>query len=147
VNDVATQTLPVVVRPMLAGDLGFVLNSWLRSYHESDVARYVPNDVYFADAGHHGICVRLLQETPALMACDAANPHTLYGWVCGAPGVLHYAYVKSPFRRLGIARLLLQHAGVEDGAVCTHFTRATKAWQERGHRYVYNPYALRGDER
>lgn len=133
----------IAVRPAGPADLSFIFSGWLRSYHESEVARHVPNDVYFSSGGHHGIVRRLLDEVGAVVACSASDPTELYGFACGAPGVLHYVYVKAAFRRLGVAKLLLGALGVIDApTVVTHHNRVIKAWQDNGRRYAFNPYGL-----
>lgn len=129
---------PFRIRPAAPTDVPFILNSWLRHYHEhGEGARHVPNDVYFSAQGHHGLVVKLLRESTVLVACTDDDQDAILGWACLAPPVLHYVYVKAPFRRLGIGRALLS-AGPLD--TVTHWTPAVRAWRERGHGYTYNPY-------
>lgn len=145
--------LPVVIRPARPADVPLILSSWLRSYHDAPGVENIPNDVYFADTGHHGIVTRLLATAQTFVACAEDDSDNIQGWACdGGQSLLHYVYVKAPFRRIGIAKLLLGGYGGRDvagmegrGAVrCTHWTRAMRAWRAKGLPYVYDPYALRG---
>jgi GNAT superfamily N-acetyltransferase len=49
--------------------------------------------------------------TQVLVACDPQDEDTIYGFACGekqlARALLHYVWVKPPFRRQGIASLLV----------------------------------------
>src|SRR5205085_2532795 len=104
-------------------------------------ARHVPNDVFFADSGHWGVVDRCLRGSVTLVATPEGDGDTILGWLCAAPEVLHYAYVKAPFRRLGILSRLLFLAP-SNLATCTHWTPVVREWATRGHRYTFNPYLL-----
>jgi len=130
----------VSVRPATTADLPFIRNSWLRSYHDGQVARHVPNDVYFANAGHWGVVDRCLRTGATAVASPPGDDGTIVGWACGLGGVLHYVYVKAPFRRLGIAKALL--ACFPGLSACTHWMPVVKEWADRGHPLVFNPYLL-----
>lgn len=141
-----SENLPVQARLAVAADLPFIRNSWLRNYHEHGPFNHVPNDVFFANAGHWGVVDRCLRSPSAvLVAHPEGDDRTILGWACAAPGVLHYVYTKAPFRRLGIARGLL--AGMAallqaDLATCTHWTPVIREWAARGRAYAFNPYLL-----
>jgi GNAT superfamily N-acetyltransferase len=53
-------------------------------------------------------------ETTAIVACDPDDPGFLFGHIVGVlPEVVHYVYVKAPYRRTGIARGLFAALGVK----------------------------------
>lgn len=137
-----SENLPVAIRLAVDADLPFIRNSWLRNYHEhGEGARHVPNDVYFANAGHWGVVDRCLRAGATLVATPEGDDHSILGWACASPNVLHYVYVKAPFRRLGITpRLLALAPGPL--TTCTHWTPVIREWAKRGHVYTFNPYLL-----
>lgn len=51
-----------------------------------------------------------IQEDNMLVACDSVEPGVIYGWISFNPSTINYVYVKSLFRKLGIAKLLLVNA-------------------------------------
>lgn len=136
-----SENLPIAVRLARASDLAFIRNSWLRNYHEHGHLSHVPNDVFFADAGHWGVVDRCLRSNAVLVATPEGDDDSILGWVCAGPDALHYAYVKAPFRRLGILSRLL---GSVPGplTVCTHWTPVVRDWAAHGHAYTFNPYLL-----
>ena len=140
---------PFAIRPARQTDLPFVLNSWLRNYHEhGDGARHVPNEVFFSDAGHHGVVTSLLATSTTLIACLPDDDDAICGWCCAEAyddgrGVLHFVYVKAPYRRMGVGQTLLRSVGFPL-TVCTHWTPVIRSWRERGRIYVYNPYLAQG---
>lgn len=106
----------VSVRDMREGDLNFIRSSWLRSNARTVPQALVPSDAYFEL--HWEVAMGLL-ERPAVrcvMATDPNDDDHLVGWACGEPAgaarrpLLHFAYVKKPFRRHGVARLLVERA-------------------------------------
>lgn len=151
-------TPPLRIRDWDLEDWPFVLSSWLRSYHDrpsESPAVDVPNELYFADAGQHGIVTSIFNDvdTRIVVACSEDDWRAIFGWAAFGPtepATLHYVYVKSPYRKLGVARALLSRLTDEpqpETIHCTHWTRALRTWRARGLPYVYNPYALRGTGR
>ena len=127
----ASETL-VQIRCGRDSDLSFMIQSWLRSHCRSDFARRIPRPHYMAN--HHGIVVQLmlnsaqsngqnsatergivdcinsgkeLKSGGVWVACNPDDPDQIFGYLVGEPRVLHYIYVKAPFRRNGIARKLV----------------------------------------
>lgn len=108
----------VAIREAVAGDVPFVLNSWLQSFARAPFARLVPVDAYWR--GHHELVLSVLGRSETRVACSPTDTDAIMGWSVTAPGVVHYVYVKFPYRRLGIARRLLAH--VPEAARYTHAT-------------------------
>ena len=62
---------------------------------------------------HHDILLKkLIPHTDITLACDPADPDTVWGWVCSDLHCLHFIYVKNAFRGFGIGRLLLEDTGL-----------------------------------
>ena len=106
----------------------------------------------FGKLGLTGAQLVRFQQDPGVAA------QQILGWICAFPAqetlVLHYAYVKHPFRGHGIARMLFRHVRslYPDGVVTfTHKSPIFWKWekdrepffkkvQEWG--FVYHPYLL-----
>lgn len=116
-------TALITYRPAAAEERPFILNSWLRSWHGTHYAGPLPDTEFYA--AYHAAIEGLLSRpgTEALCAVDAGaevGDHSLFGYLVVERGrapapmqaVVHYAYVKEPFRRQGVFKSLLVAAGI-----------------------------------
>ena len=92
--------IPIVIRRATADDVPLVTSSWLESHREQGDNRWMSNAVYFAF--HRPRMVAILDRADVHVASNPADPWHVYGWVACEPGVLHYAYTKLVFRRMGV---------------------------------------------
>lgn len=150
-DPVASLPFPIAFRPATVDDYGFVVKSWLASYHGGTPAmRAVPWHRYkreqraiIRDAiereDKHGACI---------VACDPDEPSTLYGFAAGwddiGVGVVHYAYVTQTRRSVGLARALVRALGQACGRTITTYSHTTVQGlaftRKLGLRY--DPFAL-----
>lgn len=140
------QTLPTKLRLADKEDVGFIFNSWLKSYRNSLFAKPISNTVFFAE--HHKVIEKLAKTSQILVACNKEDPAQIYGYACAervdGVFVLHYIYVKQHFRRFGIGKLLLNsfdHNFEEEAAVYTHHTKIAEKLAAK-YSLVYHPYLL-----
>jgi GNAT superfamily N-acetyltransferase len=131
--------LPVVFRESKPEDRAFIYSSWLRSYRDSEFARSLSTDIYFH--GHRQVLERILDRATTIVACDPEDPDHIYGWLChemGYPPILHYVYVKHPYRGMGLGKQLF--AAFDQGGKFdyTHQGRLSEKLKERG---TFNPYS------
>lgn len=91
-------------RPASASDVAYIASTWAAG--DSDLAHQTRR--------LHRVIGALLGRPAAfqMIAFDDQEPSVIVGWVCAERGVLHYIYVREPFRRVGIATLLLDVAGL-----------------------------------
>ena len=152
-------TSDVLIRPATLDDRSFIIDSWLRSYRNSEFGRRIPDDVWGTRWGHAGFIEDALSGWTDV-ACLGSDPAFLFGFSCTgvvpAPPqvqdeftdpdrkplpwpILHYVYVKRDFRRQGIGRLLVTDAGA---ALVTAETPAWKGFAAKhGIAYEYrHPY-------
>lgn len=133
--------LAIETRPAEKPDLAFIFSSWLKSFRESEFAKGIPTSLYYRE--HHRLIERLLERAQVLVACNPESPSQIYGWICferSRARVIHYVYVKQPFRELGIAKRLLEAAlAGEEGFFYTHLGITDGKLKERA---VYSPYLL-----
>jgi len=121
------------LREMTADDRSFILSSWLKSYRDTDFARHISNDAYYA--GQARLIDDLLDTSCVIVASDPEYPTSIYGYVVYKDNILHYLYTKYPFRRNGVANLLYEVAGRP--AVATHWTFVVP---KLPFKLSYNPY-------
>jgi ribosomal protein S18 acetylase RimI-like enzyme len=135
--------LPILLRPANKDDIGFIFNSWLKSYKSSKFTEQIPNEIYYAE--HHKIIENLLQQYNVIIAANQEDPNQLYGFICAGltDGIftLHYLYVKHTFRRMGIANSLLNafEHNSDYAAIYTHKTRSATSLAEK-YNFIYHPY-------
>lgn len=136
------------IRDGEAGDLNLILNSWLKTYKTSKFAQDIPSDIYYKYQQEK--IKNLLKASDVIIAHDQEDPTHIFGYACFDPNiisnvcVLHYLYIKKPFRGLGIFTDLLAAASAMSHhhqnlpIVVTHetnqFKKAHKAF------YVFNPF-------
>src|SRR5436309_249818 len=101
-------TVAEACRPGTDADWPFVFATWLRCYrYSSAFAKPIPEEVFFRF--HHAVIQRILSRGASLRIAHLADePGVILGYLVTEPGVVHFVYVKKPFRRNGIARSLFR---------------------------------------
>ena len=99
----------VRVLEMTEKSLPFVIDSWLKSYRDSEAVQGLSREVYFD--GQRGVIERLLKRATVRLVVNRDDPDQFYGWSCFESTVpiatLHYVYVKHKFRGFGLDDLLV----------------------------------------
>lgn len=110
------------IRRAIPGDFNFIMNSWTESYRRSTFAKLIPK--YTFHTNHHDLMEKTMERANILCAVSKDDPNQIFGWVCFEPltdvKVLHYIYVKHPFRDLGIAQKLLELSTGIDTVTFSH---------------------------
>jgi len=127
---------------MVAADLPFVMRSWHVSYRDSQYAKAPSKDAYY-DA-QRAVIEQALKAGDTLVAHWPGEPDHLLGFVCGRGPVVHYVYVKQPYRRRRLGRSLFEHAVRDTREVyATHLLRVPASWLI-GRRINFNPSLIFG---
>jgi hypothetical protein len=140
---VSIKDLPIRVRPAVEGDVPFIFSSWLKSYRASLFAKQIGNTVFFSE--HHKVIEGILETSTVLVLCDAEDVTNIYGYICAEKidgiFVLHYVYIKHPYRTFGLAKFLLNQFNHETGsaAMTSHMTRIGGDLAPK-YGFVYSPY-------
>lgn len=138
----------IAFRPAVEGDVRFILSSWLRSHRVAPLARAWTNTVYYRV--WQAVARRLMDRATSgdvvvLVACNSEYPDQVFGWAAYEQRrhLLHYVYVKFPFRRNGIARELLKILRItpETPATWTHITLTAEGYLAR-YKALYFPDAV-----
>jgi GNAT superfamily N-acetyltransferase len=133
------------IRPIKSADENFIRNSWLKRFREAISARLVTDKVYFGV--QHDVITKILAQSglKAYAAVDPKDEDHIYGYIVAEERagldalLLHWVYVKGPFRRFGVARKLLQEVNPEAKSV--HFTHKTHLvkFLDKKDEWTFNP--------
>ena len=100
----------IAIREFDPHDMGLIYQSWLRSYRFSDFARAIRVSIYFSE--HRHVVDSLVNTAKIVCAVNPEDPTHIYGWACmdlsGQLPIVHYVFIKPPYRGFGIAKLLLK---------------------------------------
>lgn len=142
-----------IVRSALTGDVSFIYNSWLKSFRDGSLwAQLIPSPLYFLS--EKKVIDKLILETDVLIACNPESEDQIFGYVVADNSIkdvtlLHYVYVKQPYRGLGFAVKLIENAlpptaSRDHVIVASHMTRAFNEYLTKKLGVIYNPYVLHG---
>lgn len=131
----------IVTRPAVSADKNFILATWLRGlYYGSSLFQDIPKDVFMVN--YHAFLTKLIAGPNQIIqvACLKDDPDTILGYAAyrSAAGinVLDYVFVKSAWRRIGIAKSLVP----QPVHVVTHLTKVGKSLLTK--EMVYNPFLI-----
>lgn len=127
--------LPVLLRQWRETDVGYVVDTWLKHYHDHGVGmvRGMPRGEFFRR--WRSVVVEILKTADVRVACLDDDDDIILGFAvlsthCGAR-VLHWVHVREDWRRKGLGAQLL--AGLERASVLyTHRTRTVVDLSEAG---------------
>ena len=134
----AATTLPQLpIRPARESDDGFILDTWRESLRaESDIAK-ASTEAYRLVMLRH---IRRLSREPGavrLVCYDPQDDDTLVGYAVATGHELHYVYVRREFRRMGIARSLVEQVHPASYSITTPMFERRMHPHERG--WVHTP--------
>lgn len=129
--------LPIGLRPALTGDIPFILNSWMLSHldwlRSGGGTPSLSNAHYFE--WQKPRVERLIATSVTLVAHNPEDEDQIYGYAVyrtKVPMLMHYVFVKYPFRKLGVARRLFHHANPKAiMSLCSHTGRLFEEVRER----------------
>lgn len=93
----------LITRRATGADKAFIFSSWLKSYRTT--MGDVPAALYYA--GQHDIIDRILGQCDAQVLASREDEATVIGWIVTSDQWIHYLYIKQQFRRMGLARVLV----------------------------------------
>lgn len=150
------------LRPLQSEDIPFVMSTWLKSLWDSrgpatscmiagKNARFISNTAFFRE--HHRVATDLVKKCGVVIAEVEGTEDEIAGYACaerrdtvqGEQFVVHYTYVKHLYRKLGIAKWLLEASGWKQGEdiVATHVTYVqTDGKLTKRYSIENNPYLI-----
>ena len=149
-------TVPASTRQAIDEDLNFIYHSWLKSYRASwargsNPVRHMNKEIYYDNQKE--VIAYLLDNSFVLVAHNPQDSNQIFGYIVAQPtsqgiGIIHYCFVKQPFRNLGIATMLLNEAKAQVGhnptmpMACTHATGVFHGVLSKKYNIMYNPYLI-----
>lgn len=130
-------------RDMLPSDMNFVAHSYLKSYRHSAPANAIPGPIYYADYKQR--LEQLLRTNKVMIVCAESDLDQIVGYVIygtrRSHNILHYVYVKYPFRHCKIASLAVRTALPQFGTTPTVVTHLPRDWARVSaqFRLLYDP--------
>lgn len=134
------------IRLMEVSELPYVKSTWLKHYKEhSEFARPIRYSVYYP--AHSKIVDRILSkpQTLCVIATHIDEPEVILGFLVFErlnPIVVHYAYVVSRARGLGVAKAMMKETQIGEAFTFTHRTTDAKTIQAKYANLTYDPYNL-----
>jgi hypothetical protein len=143
------EQLDVRIRAFEPGDQNIILKTWLLGYR--DMVRGIPETLYFDQQKR--LIYSISRRSKVAIACDHTMPAFVLGFVVAYPLrencepedplIAHYGWVRAPYRRLGILRLMLLALGWTHPRPIhvTHWTHRSRDLQKRLN-LINNPYPI-----
>lgn len=133
------------IRRPVPSDVEFMLKTWLREYRRA-VPRSFPDRLYYNE--FQKVILALTRKSDARVICAADDPNFIAGFVVGnvypeaKTAVVHFAYVRPPFRRVGVTTAALKDMGYRSDMeiVATHWHPYLDRF--RLNNLIYNPHVL-----
>lgn len=119
-------------REYIADDYNFILATWLRGlYYGNDWFNKIPKTTFMEN--YHKVIDHIIKKpnTKIAVSCLLEDPNVILGYSVYEPKILHWVFVKQPWRGIGIAKDLIPH----DITTVTHLTRSHIKTE-----YQFNPF-------
>lgn len=134
---------------MLEREKPLLYNAWLKSYGKSSEARRMSSKVYFQN--YTKIIDGILEDCYVAFALNPDDLDQILGFVAFSYDedinltVIHYVYVKEAFRKLGLAKKLMEQIQPKLGDEPMICTFANHIFDELREKYLlaYDPF-MRG---
>lgn len=114
-------------------DTNFIVNSYLKSYRGSPESRAISEESYY------GLYKKRLEGMAGaiVVATSQDDDDQILGYAIGHGSdlIIHYVYVKYPFRGLGLAKVLLKALCPNFGTESTVITHQPRNWVQVSSKY------------
>ena len=141
----AFRALDIAFRPYELRDDAFVVSAWMRQMRSEPAMRFVKNDVFFPRERDR--ISAILARSKAMLAISRDDSSLLFGFIVSERNIVHWVYVKSVYRGMGVGAALLEQSGISGPLLCTHATELIFG-SVRGQKKLdalkvsYDPYLL-----
>ena len=123
-------------------DLNFILGTFRDSMRDdSQLAKSCKTSVFKREFTK--VIDSILARSKVTIACTKEDQSVILGYaITEDPGILHYLFVKEPFRRKGIANYLVNHLFKPRIVECSLKTNLVKRILDNKTEFIYNPFLL-----
>ena len=117
----------VLLRGLRPSDEGFVIKGWRESYRDAAAVKGADRDHYRDEMAR--VIAHYCRIGLVRIACSIDDSDQLLGFAVLLPDELVYVYVKQAFRKLGIARQLLEGLTISSYTFLSAQARPPKGWR------------------
>ena len=143
----ATDRPTWTVRHATHDDEPFIAGAWLRSYRDKcPAAARISNDTYYGANGQRAVIESVLYGVPDAGAVVVEFAGELLGFAVSFHHGLEYVYVKQAYRRLGVARTMIEQFNFDSllPLAVSHITNAGALLLDAMKiQFFYDPYKWR----
>jgi len=97
--------MKIALRPVKPDDKNFIMATWLRGLYYSSWMQNIEKKSFFDN--YPKVIEHILGKATVTCAVLEDDPDVILGYIVAQQTALHYLFVKSAFRNLGIAKKLL----------------------------------------
>ncbi len=134
------------LRPPKPEDVGFVFNSWLKSFRDGPAMQNMSNDVYYKGAHSCIEAIAKSSQSRVVVACDPADENVIFGYgvaeLFETELCIHWAYCKHTFRGFGLGKAI-EHELLKNPHESVSFSCYSKlgrALLKNRSDYKYDPF-------
>jgi len=139
-----------IIRDFKETDRGYICSCILNGIWALDSATRRNNKDSFL-VGHNIIINSILSRSKCLVVADPLEPKLIYGFIIFEQGkgnfdILHYAYLRKDFRKLGLLKSLVSVIKTKDYLSISHINDEIKParLKEYWNKVIYDGYLLMG---
>lgn len=128
----------IKIRAGLESDQSLIFASFLRGlYYDNKFYNMIPKDDFMAT--YKEAIKALLTKCEIRVACLVDDPDVIVGYSLVSPASLHWVYVKKPWRKQGIGKLLVPVIP----PFFSHFSTLGLSLKEsKNYNTIFNPFKL-----
>lgn len=130
-----------MLRPADLSDHSYILGSWKHTFQKQPINHCLDPSAYWSMVNKR--CEELLSRSKAMVVVSKDNTDFIIGWTVWECDFLHYVVVKSMYRRLGLASMMLRETGLMTPCSVTHWTSDAELIDPEHKRFLYHPSKMR----
>lgn len=125
----------ILIRPITETDLPFIFATWLKGlYHGNEFYSKIKQDVFYAQ--YHKMIETILPKSMIKIACLEDEPDVIIGYCVFETDRLHWIFVKKAWRKLTIAKQLLNDVPFTR---VSHLTKVGEAIRKK-EKWEFDPF-------
>lgn len=132
----------IQIRQPKPSDLSFIQATFSKCIkNESNLGRSCSPKIFFREFNQ--VVDNLLSKSEVAIACSQENEDVILGYMIYESDTIHFVFVKSAFRQMGIAKELVEHAfNDKEKIYCSFSTNDSKRIKDRYPNLIFNPFSL-----